>query len=167
MEEYNSSSIFDADEPQLMLALQGKRFLNLIIDRIAYTGFSYIFNYFIAGFYIQALSEMLGYQLYWIMAFNVLISLCIYALFMGGIEALFKGKSLGKLMTGTRAVNEDGSTISPRTAMLRGLSRMVPFEVFSALTTPCVPWHDRWTRTYVIDEKQSIYPGTVFGEKIN
>jgi hypothetical protein len=33
---------------------------------------------------------------------------------------------------------------------------MVPFEAFSALGTPSYPWHDKWTRTVVIDEKASI-----------
>ena len=74
------------------------------------------------------------------------------------VEALFKGKSLGKLITGTRAVNEDGSNLSAKTALLRGLSRAVPFNAFSALGTPSYPWHDKWTNSYVIDEKESNRP---------
>ena len=70
-------------------------------------------------------------------------------------ETLFKGKSFGKLITGTRAVNLDGSLITVRTAMLRALSRAVPFDVFSALGTTCNPWHDKWTDTMVMDEKRS------------
>ncbi|HEY4334693.1 MAG TPA: RDD family protein, partial [Puia sp.] len=74
------------------------------------------------------------------------------------IEYLGQGKTLGKLITGTRAVNEDGSFITFKTALLRSLSRMVPFEPFSAFGDPSYPWHDRWTRTYVIDDKQSRLP---------
>ena len=59
-------------------------------------------------------------------------------------------------MNGTRAVNEDGTRITFKTALLRSLSRLVPFEAFSALgANPPYPWHDRWTGTYVIDETQS------------
>lgn len=35
--------------------------------------------------------------------------LLFYALAMFAIETLFKGKSIGKLITGTKAVNADGS----------------------------------------------------------
>jgi uncharacterized RDD family membrane protein YckC len=164
MEQY-ASSIFEADEARLFLASQGKRLLNLIIDRIVYGVVSSIFNYFLSGLYVDAISEVFGYNFALIFSLNIFISLCIFAFFMGGIEALFKGKTLGKLITGTKAVNEDGSNISPKTALLRGLSRMVPFEAFSALSTPCYPWHDRWTRTYVIDEKKSVYPDPLFREE--
>lgn len=160
--EQNESSIFDTDEAQLVLASQGKRFLNLIIDRIAYVVFSWLFNSFVAVIYMEALYNLAGYNLTLVSIINLIISLFWYALFMGGVEALSKGKSLGKLITGTKAVNEDGSTISPKTALLRGLSRMVPFEPFSAFGNPSYPWHDRWTHTYVIDEKQSIYPESLF-----
>ena len=87
---------------------------------------------------------------------NRLIGSLMYGLFMGLVEAIFKGKTFGKLITQTRAVNEDGSPITPKTAMLRGLCRAVPFEVFSALGSPTYPWHDRWTHTYVIDERLSM-----------
>ena len=89
---------------------------------------------------------------------ETLLYLLLFVLYMFGTEALFKGKSLGKLITGTRAVNEDGSDISAKTALLRGLSRIVPFEAFSALGNPSYPWHDKWTNTYVIDEKASNRP---------
>jgi uncharacterized RDD family membrane protein YckC len=85
-----------------------------------------------------------------------LISLIFYALYMGLVEGVFKGKSLGKLITGTKAVNMDGSKISFATAFARGCSRAVPFCVFSAFGTPCYPWQDKWTNTLVIDEKKSI-----------
>jgi uncharacterized RDD family membrane protein YckC len=160
--EQNESSIFDNDEAQLVLASQGKRFLNFIIDRIAYAVFYMLLNSFLGVLYMEALYELAGYNSFLVRVISVIVSLCWYALFMGGIEALSKGKSLGKLITGTKAVNEDGSTISPKTAILRGLSRMVPFNEFSALGNPSYPWHDRWTRTYVIDEKQSIYPEQLF-----
>jgi hypothetical protein len=56
------------------------------------------------------------------------------------------------MITGTKAVNHDGSNISAKTAFLRTLCRLVPFEPFSAFG---IPWHDSWTHTHVIDVKQS------------
>src|SRR5690606_37410582 len=82
-----------------------------------------------------------------------LVVLLFYGAYMGLIEAMFKGRSLGKLITGTIAVNEDGSRISALTAFLRGLSRAVPFNVFSALGSPCYPWHDKRNKTYVVEYK--------------
>jgi uncharacterized RDD family membrane protein YckC len=74
-------------------------------------------------------------------------------MYMGLVEAIFKGRSIGKLITSTVAVNEDGSRVSGQVALLRGLARAVPFNAFSALGSPCYPWHDRWTKTYVVDYK--------------
>jgi uncharacterized RDD family membrane protein YckC len=71
---------------------------------------------------------------------------------MSAIEFLGGGRSLGKLLTRTRAVNDDGTSITFKTALLRRLTRMVPFEAFSALGPQTEPWHDRWTKTRVIDD---------------
>ena len=84
-----------------------------------------------------------------------IITMVLYVLFMFAQEAIFKGRSIGKFITGTRAVNLDGTPITPKTAMLRALSRAVPFCAFSALGTPCIPWQDKWTDTMVIDNKRS------------
>jgi uncharacterized RDD family membrane protein YckC len=84
-----------------------------------------------------------------------IVSLFLFAIYMGTIEAITKGRSIGKYITGTKAVNNDGSLISISTAFKRGFSRAVPFEPFSALGSPSLPWHDKWTDTYVIDIKQS------------
>jgi hypothetical protein len=51
-----------------------------------------------------------------------------------------------------------GNYLIDRIAFLRSLSRLVPFEPFSALKKPSYPWHDRWTRTLVIVEKLSNLP---------
>ena len=74
---------------------------------------------------------------------------------MSAIEAITKGRSLGKIITGTKAVNDDGSNIGSGTAFKRGFSRIVPFEIFTALGSPSYPWHDKWNHTYVIDIKKS------------
>ena len=82
-----------------------------------------------------------------------IITILLYAVYMSVVEAIFGGKSLGKLITRTKAVNLDGSKISTGTAFERGFSRAVPFCVFSAFGSPCDPWQDRWTKTMVVNEK--------------
>ena len=151
--ETNETSVFEDIKPQLVQASQGKRFLNYIIDLVIF----YIVLIAIGLLVSIAAPESL-YAVEESTAFNLLdrlAALLIYALLLGTEEALFKGKTIGKMITGTKAVNEDGSPISAKTAFLRGLSRAVPFCVFSALGNPSYPWQDKWTNTYVIDEKQS------------
>ena len=67
---------------------------------------------------------------------------------------IFKRRTIGKFVTGTKAVNTDGSKMEPKTILLRSLCRIVPFEPFSALGNPSRPWHDKWSKTYVIDVKK-------------
>ncbi len=85
-----------------------------------------------------------------------LIWLLFYGMYMGLIEAMFRGRSLGKLITGTVAVTEEGGRISGLTALFRGLCRAVPFNAFSALGAPCYPWHDKWTKTMVVEKKSIV-----------
>ena len=82
-----------------------------------------------------------------------LLFLLLYGMYMGLLEAVFSGRSLGKLITGTVAVYQDGSRIKGDTALLRGLMRVVPFNAFSVLGDPTYPWHDKWSKTYVMNYK--------------
>lgn len=146
-----------ADEISLVQASKGKRFGNYIIDLIVFYLFMFIIGIVIGllnpGFFDFIDTDSPGANL-----LDRLISLVIYGLFMGAVEAIFKGKSIGKMITGTRAVNEDGTPISAGTAFKRGFARMIPFNPFSALGEPSHPWHDRWTNSYVVEEKASILP---------
>ena len=125
-----------------------KRLANYIIDLFGFYIVITILAIFMAFYYPSFLGAIVndGSGMSWI---SNLFSLLIYALYMGTIETIFKGRSLGKLITGTRAVNLDGSIISGKTAFLRGFIRAIPFEAFSALGSPSTPWHDKWTDTMV------------------
>lgn len=138
-------------------ATKGKRLANYLIDLFAFNLIPFVIA-FAYGFLHAIISpssvttladESVGFD---IDILNRIVWLMLYALYMSITEAIFKGKSLGKLITKTRAVNLDGSQISTSTAFARGFIRAVPFCVFSALGTPCNPFQDRWTNTMVIDE---------------
>ena len=149
-----NNDLFSDFESNLVQASGWKRFFNYIIDLIIF--YAVIFIAAIAMAFlnpemIDGIDENVGGSA----IVDRLFYLLLYGMYMFVVEAVFKGRSLGKLITGTRAVNEDGSTITTKTALLRGLSRAVPFNAFSALGSPSYPWHDKWTRTYVIDEKES------------
>ena len=140
-------------ENYFVRAESGKRFINYFIDLLLF----YILAIG-AGVIVAAISPSTVEGITSSDSFGLLdrvVTLILYALYMSVMEVIFKGKSLGKLITRTRAVNLDGSRISAGTAFGRGFSRAVPFCVFSAFGSPCNPWQDRWTDTMVIDEKKS------------
>jgi uncharacterized RDD family membrane protein YckC len=60
------------------------------------------------------------------------------------------GRTLGKLVTGTKVVNEDGLKPTFGQIVGRAFSRLIPFEAFSFFGEQGRGWHDRLPRTYVI-----------------
>lgn len=155
--ESTEQHLFSDPEYQIVQAGRGKRFANYLIDLVIFYILLLIFGMILAVMNPETIDSLNqddpGFNL-----LDRLLSLVLYGLYMFLVEIIFKGKSLGKLITGTRAVREDGSNITVKEAFLRGLSRMVPFNAFSALGTPCYPWHDKWSNTYVIDERASNRP---------
>ena len=156
MENTEINLLADIESTHLVQAGSGKRFANYIIDLIifyiAIFALSFTFAMISPAFvdWFNNDDNSAGFAL-----LDRLVGLILYGLFMGLIESLTKGRSLGKLITRTKAVNQDGTTISAGTAFLRGLCRAVPFDAFSALGSPSFPWHDKWTKTFVIDIKES------------
>src|ERR1700690_2929822 len=104
-------NILDDVHYTLYQATSGKRFVNYLID---WLGFYLVWRLLL----IQVLAQLLflinfpvedRLALY---AFSYLAVATVFGLVVGGVEAATGGKTLGKLITGTRAVNEDGSRIS-------------------------------------------------------
>ena len=134
-------------------ATQGQRFLNFLIDNIvmrftityitAYAiGFilAYLFPEFMRDFIDNKNTMRTLLITYLVGIFNYLI---YYAL----LEKLLKGKTIGKFITGTRAIRTDGEELTFKDALLRSLCRLVPFEAFSGFG---LLWHDSWTNTMVV-----------------
>ena len=129
-------------------ASMAKRFANYIIDLI----FVYILLFFM-GFFLEIISPGLITEANIGGITDRVISLIFYWLIMFFTEFASQGKSIGKLITGTRAVNKNGSRLSIEKSLLRNLIRAIPFNALSALGTPCNPWHDSWSDTLVVDDK--------------
>jgi len=147
-QESTEQNLFDDLTPQLVQASSGKRFANYFIDLLSFSVFMYFFSYVLVAESYNLAALMYGDDHPIV---GRLIFVTFYGMYMGFIEAIFRGRSFGKLITRTVVVNEDGSRISAQTALRRGLSRVVPFEAFSALGPRCYPWHDRWNKTYVVN----------------
>jgi uncharacterized RDD family membrane protein YckC len=135
-------------------ASTGQRFLNLLIDSIIMRfGLDWATGYLVGIFLSSVAPDFLSEAVYggvsWqLLVLSYLISILNYLFYYTLCEKLFKGVTLGKLITGTKAVRENGENLSLKDALLRSLTRLVPFEAFSAFNGH--PWHDRWTKTMVI-----------------
>jgi uncharacterized RDD family membrane protein YckC len=136
------------------LASTGKRLANFIIDRVAYFIIVVLIGAGIGfGMAQSGTFGSLNTESIWFTLADIIISLLLYAIFYIILEFSLKGKTLGKYITGTRAVNEDNTTMNLETVVKRSLSRIVPFEPFSFLGSTPKGWHDRWTHTKVIVDK--------------
>mgnify|MGYP001039228915 CR=1 FL=1 len=124
-----------------------KRFTNYIIDVVVFYVLMFCIGILIRVFKPNLISGLDELTLrLWMLLF--------YALAMFAIETLFKGKSIGKLITGTKAVNADGSDMGFQKTFIRNIVKAIPFNPFSALGRPCTPWHDSWSDTIVIEAKK-------------
>lgn len=137
----------------IVRASSGKRFANYLVDLLIFFALMFVLGMVLGLLNMTAVISYMDSNDSRIKILNRLLSLLLYGIYMGIMEGVFKGKSIGKFITGTKAVNADGTNISPGTAFLRGLSRAVPLYALSALGDTCYPWHDRWTNSCVIDER--------------
>jgi uncharacterized RDD family membrane protein YckC len=60
------------------------------------------------------------------------------------------GRTVGKLLTGTKVVGEDGKPPELGLVVVRTLIRFVPFDALSFLGGNRAGWHDRWSGTRVV-----------------
>lgn len=79
------------------------------------------------------------------MAFSVLLGATYYA-----VQEGVTGRTIGKYITGTKVVTEDGGRPGWGAVIGRSFARFVPFEPFSFLGGDGRGWHDTWTSTRVV-----------------
>jgi len=134
-------------------ASNGKRFLNYIIDRIAAMGLIMLV------FFLGGLMEEFG----WVSGVvdfaddisrvtDFVISTGFFMIYYIFCESLF-GRTLGKLITGTKVIDLEGKRPSFLTIMGRSFARIVPFEPLSFFGSSG-GWHDRWSETRVVDMRK-------------
>jgi len=151
-EEENLFSEIENDINQ-QPADKGLRFVNFLLDMIAYYGFIIVIGMGIGIYGLATGNENIADNLFGgSKSVEYLFSHLAYLVFYTLMEGATKGRSLGKWITGTIAVRLDGDAISWKDAFLRSLSRIVPFEPFSALGY--APWHDKWTETTVVKKRK-------------
>ena len=185
-EESYVPSVFDAAVPlSIKAATKGQRLVNFLVDTalcfVLFPPFRFLLRGALANFGIELDSDGVPFfvELFietiavgplalllpflqftaqgWIL---VLLIPLYYTL----VESATGGRSLGKLITRTIAIRADEAPFRLKDAALRGLCRLIPVEPLSAFGR--MPWHDRLTKTRVIQKpptflpSQSPLPGT-------
>ncbi|BCX48140.1 RDD domain-containing protein [Haloferula helveola] len=124
----------------------GLRFANLIIDRIASMVVVFVIS-FAYGFALVAsgseIEEDFGTGM------ELVLALGSTFLYYAACESIF-GRTLGKLITGTKVIDENGAKPSFLRALARTVCRFIPFEPFSFFGSEQRGWHDSITRTWVV-----------------
>lgn len=151
-----TTDLLSAETTSLTLesASTGQRFVNYLIDNLLMRyGLSFITGSVVGVLLTwiapEFMTTLVMDQNYWnILLLAYVIGVFNYLVYYTLCEKLFKGYTLGKLISGTRAVKNDGTELSFKEAILRSLCRLVPFEPFSGFGGH--PWHDQWTNTMVI-----------------
>ncbi len=145
MDEQNASLAL-----QVKLAGQGKRFANFLIDQLFLIGLAMIIGSIIGGVliyffpsYLYLLDEENRFRDYML---GFIIGLIYYSFFEG-----FTGRSLGKFFTKTKVITEDGKKPNFGTIFVRSLCRHIPFNHFSFLGNDAVGWHDKFSKTRVVE----------------
>ena len=135
------------DAPALPGALElphpsrGIRLLNLVIDFVAQRLLALGVAWGLA---------LLGVPLHeMVMPFFFASIFGTWVLYYVACEAFF-GVTIGKLITRTRVVDQQGRRPRFLPIVARTFIRLVPFEPFSFFANPPVGWHDRWSGTRLV-----------------
>lgn len=119
------------------VASQQKRFVNYLIDYLLVC--QIIIPLFIF-FLIDYVDESIA----------ITLSLVLPFLYFLILEAT-TGKTLGKVITKTEVVDIDGIRPNIWRVLIRTLCRFIPFDAFSYLFKEPLGWHDKISKTYVIE----------------
>ncbi len=136
-----------------LYASKENRFVNSIIDVIAYYALSFIVGLLLGVLAAIGFDGPLNYVITMGTIGNLVFGIVILLLYFTIFEGLTQ-RTLGKYVTKTMVVMQDGSKPSMQDAFLRSLCRNIPFEAFSFLGDEGRGWHDSISNTYVVSVKR-------------
>ncbi|KFC18063.1 hypothetical protein IO90_19040 [Chryseobacterium sp. FH1] len=126
------------------------RFLNLLIDYSVIILFQFLIGTLIGILYYATQSRFM-YKV--ILAvndrlFSWLISIMILLSYYTLLEYYTKGRTIGKFITNTKAVDINGNDMTFNEVLVRSLCRIIPFEAFSFFGS--IGWHDKISESRVV-----------------
>ena len=146
--EENKTNPFDSFENNYEEASKTKRFTNYIIDYIVKVIIMTLIFSIIGLVNIEIINnistnKLLEYAIAYAITFTY------YHLF-----ELTTGKTIGKFITKTKVVNSNYEKPSSEAILYRSLYRLVPFNAISFIGEESEGWHDKWSNTIVVNEKE-------------
>ncbi len=148
MEIYTDKKYFEITDE--LHASHGQRIVNAIIDRL-------VFYIIMLGFgvVLGIVSELTGW--YGLLDYfanvstleDFIISTLLILIYYIIFESL-SGRTVGKYITKTIVVHEDGSKPKFDVILKRSFCRIIPFDAFSYLGSPSRGWHDTIPDVYVV-----------------
>lgn len=136
-------------------ASKGKRFLNYLFDYCAIIGLAAVLGILVAIMEEMGILSGAVYKLQHISKLEDYVFTAMLSVFYYVTTEAFFGRSLGKLITGTKVISDAGTKPSYLAILGRSLSRCVPFDGLSFLLASR-GWHDSWSSTQVIDVRKPM-----------
>ncbi len=127
-----------------------KRLANYFIDLIFLLIFNFIFGVFLGlVFFVFAPSAFVIFEQDNILI-DYLLGFIAGMIYFTTLEAT-TGRTIAKYITKTKVVDEKGKKPNFETIVIRSATRFIPFEAFSFLGSEASGWHDRWSKTRVVE----------------
>ncbi|WP_281235488.1 RDD family protein [Flavobacterium gelatinilyticum] len=145
-----------------LIASNGSRFINYIFDIVGILCLIFIVT--VIATFIMALTDSNEF-IQWIGNLSDLegqIIFIVFSIIYYTLTEGFFGRSLGKFITGTVVVNENGERPSLDIILKRTLCRFIPFDAISFLGSR--GWHDSISDTYVVRKKELAKEMKLFHE---
>lgn len=131
------------------IATSNLRLANFILDRIfvviIFTVYGFVYGFVSAMVYPDFVPKESASDF----TANMVIGLFGTLLYYLISEAVF-GRTLGKLITGTKVIDSNGNKPSFQKILIRTFARLIPFEQFSFLANDARGWHDSLSGTWVV-----------------
>lgn len=124
-------------------ASASKRFVNFIIDMIFCT---LLMSILLVVSGNEALLDSPAFDLW----ANIIAYIVLFLYYF--VFELFLGATPAKFITKTQVISRTGDKPDVSAIALRTVIRFVPFEAFSCLGGD--GWHDRWSKTMVVEHKR-------------
>ncbi|WP_299821699.1 RDD family protein [uncultured Pontibacter sp.] len=137
--ETNDPFLFDDEAEPLYEVSKTRRFLNYLIDVVAFYALALIIGVVLGLTGMQFILEAIN---------ETVLGIIIIFVYFWGMESIF-GQTIGKMFTGSIVVTEDGEEVTTMHAFKRTLCRLIPFEPLSFLGSG-PGWHDTISKTRVV-----------------
>ncbi|PKP36162.1 MAG: RDD family protein [Bacteroidetes bacterium HGW-Bacteroidetes-15] len=142
--ELKKSEVFDKT------ASTGKRFANYLIDFIFFMIFCFISGVILGIVLVFVSPESLSIFDEENKLVEYLLAFILAMIYYTTFEAL-TGRTIGKYITKTKVVNQNGDKPDFGTILIRSLCRFIPFDALSFLGSENTGWHDRFSKTFVVE----------------